>query len=124
MKGRRNEILRDELHAALIKGFGVEEVHSEYGMTELLSQSYSTGNGLFKSPPWKKILIREVNDPMSYVKDGDTGGINIVDLANVHSCAFVATNDLGRITTDGTFEVLGRFDNSNLRGCNLLVAES
>jgi len=124
MKGWRKEILKVELQAALMKGFGVKEVHSEYGMTELLSQSYSKVDGLFKSPPWKKILIREVNDPMSYVSEGDTGGINIIDLVNVHSCAFIATNDLGKTNPDGAFEVLGRFDNSDLRGCNLLVAES
>lgn len=124
MKGRRDEIVRDELHDIIIKGFGVEQVHSEYGMTELLSQSYSNGNGLFNSPPWKKILIREVNDPMNYVKIGDTGGLNIIDLANVHSCAFISTNDLGKLYNDGTFEVLGRFDKSALRGCNLLVTDS
>ncbi len=124
MKGRREEIVRDELHDIVVKGFGVEQVHSEYGMTELLSQSYSKGNGVFNSPPWKKILIREVNDPMSYVKIGDTGGLNIIDLANVHSCAFISTNDLGKSHNDGTFEVLGRFDNSAMRGCNLLVTES
>jgi len=124
MKGRRKEMVRSELHNKLMKGFGVNNVHSEYGMTELLSQSYSKGDGLFKSPPWKKILIREINDPLSFVKDGNTGGINIIDLANIHSCAFIATNDLGKKKSDGTFEVLGRFDNSDLRGCSLLVAES
>ncbi|HIA36674.1 MAG TPA: acyl transferase [Flavobacteriales bacterium] len=124
MKGRRKEILREELHLALMKGFGVKQIHSEYSMTELLSQSYSKGGGLFSSPPWKHILIREVNDPLSYVEDGDSGGINIIDLANVHSCAFIATNDLGKRASDGNFEVLGRLDNSALRGCNLLVTDS
>lgn len=121
MKGRRREMIREELHAILCDGFGVEKIWSEYGMTELLSQAYSKGDGLFESPPWMKILIRDVNDPFFYLIEGRTGGINIIDLANVNSCAFIATKDLGKIHSSGKFEVLGRFDNSDIRGCNLLV---
>lgn len=121
MKGRRREMIREELHAILCDGFGVEKIWSEYGMTELLSQAYSKGDGLFESPPWMKILIRDVNDPFFYLPEGRTGGINIIDLANVNSCAFIATKDLGKIHSSGKFEVLGRFDNSDIRGCNLLV---
>ena len=90
-------------------------------MTELLSQSYSKGNGIFKSPPWKKIFIRDVNDPLSFVEKEKTGGINIIDLANLYSCPFIATQDLGKLYEDGSFSVLGRFDNSDVRGCNLLI---
>ncbi len=122
MKGRKREMVRQELHDILCRGFGVEKIHSEYGMTELLSQAYSQGNGKFRTPPWMKILIRDTNDPFSYVEQGRTGGINVIDLANVYSCAFIETKDLGRINADGSFEVLGRFDNSDLRGCNLMVA--
>jgi len=120
MKGRRREIIREELHQILRKGFGVAAVHSEYGMTELLSQAYSQGNGLFRTPAWMKVLIRDTNDPLALIGDGKTGGINVIDLANVHSCSFIATQDLGRCRPDGSFEVLGRFDNSDIRGCNLL----
>jgi len=122
MKGRREEIVRSELHQILCNKLGVEKIHSEYGMTEMLSQAYSKGDGLFKSPPWLKILIRNVNDPMSIIGKNKTGGINIIDLANINSCSFIATQDLGRINDDETFEVLGRFDNSDLRGCSLLVS--
>ncbi len=121
MKGRRKEILREELHQKLKKGFGVQHIHSEYGMTELLSQSYSKGNGIFESVPWKKILVRDPEDPMSYLPKGKTGGINIIDLANIYSCSFIATQDLGKIYSDNSFEILGRFDHSDIRGCNLLV---
>ena len=121
MKGRRKELVRSELHQKLQQAFDLESLHSEYGMTELLSQAYSTGKGLFHSPPWMKILIRDPNDPLSLLPAGNPGGINIIDLANVHSCSFIATGDLGRVYEDGSFEVLGRFDHSDIRGCNLLV---
>ncbi|MBL7474004.1 LuxE/PaaK family acyltransferase [Robertkochia sediminum] len=120
MKGRRKELIRAELHEILKNGFGLEAIHSEYGMTELLSQSYSKGNGLFETPPWMKVLIRDMEDPFAYVEKGKTGGINVIDLANIHSCSFIATQDLGRYQENG-FEVLGRFDNSDIRGCNLMV---
>lgn len=122
MKGRRKESVREEMHEFLCKAFHVEAIHSEYGMTELLSQAYSKGNGIYEAPPWMKVLVREVNDPLSPAAAGDTGGLNIIDLANVHSCAFIATQDLGRKHTDGSFEVLGRFDNSDIRGCSLMVS--
>lgn len=121
MKGRRKEITRQELHDALTIGFGVEQIHSEYGMTELLSQAYSKGGGRFFCPPWMKVFIREVNDPLRIAAPGKTGGINIIDLANEDSCAFIATQDLGRLHSDGSFEVLGRFDQADVRGCNLMV---
>jgi hypothetical protein len=120
-KGKRKAMLKEELHKKLSDAFTVEFIHSEYGMTELLSQSYSNKNGIFKSPPWKKILIRDTNDPIAILSENKTGGINIIDLANIYSCPFIATQDLGRNFHDGTFTVLGRFDNSDLRGCNLLV---
>lgn len=121
MKGKRKEMIREELHDRLCAGFGVEKIHSEYGMTELLSQAYSPGDGLFYCPAWMKILLRDTNDPLSLIHKNQTGGINIIDLANINSCAFIATQDLGRLYADGSFEVLGRFDNSDIRGCNLLV---
>jgi phenylacetate-coenzyme A ligase PaaK-like adenylate-forming protein len=121
MKGKRKEIVRDELHGILKKGFGTENIFSEYGMTELLSQSYSLGNGLFETPPWMKILIRDTNDPLTLLPEGKTGCINIIDLANMYSCSFISTQDLGKKHENGKFEVLGRFDNSDVRGCNLLV---
>ncbi len=121
MKGRKKEMVREELHSQLKKAFGVDKIYSEYGMTELLSQSYSKGDGLFHSPPWKKILIRDTEDPFSYLPAEKSGGINIIDLANVHSCSFLATQDLGKIHPDGSFEILGRFDQSDVRGCNLLI---
>lgn len=122
MKGRRKEMIREELHNTLCKGFGVSHIHSEYGMTELLSQAYSKGDGIFECPPWMKIIIRDTNDPISTLAKGKTGGINVIDLANINSCSFIATQDLGKINTDGAFEVLGRFDQSDIRGCNLLIA--
>lgn len=121
MKGRRKELIRAELHQVLKKGFGVSEIHSEYGMTELLSQAYSKGNGIFNCPPWMKVVTRDTEDPLSIQDLGKTGGLNIIDLANVNSCAFIATQDLGKKTLTGQFEVIGRFDNSDVRGCNLLV---
>ena len=120
MKGRRKEMIKEELHQILKKGLGVEKIHSEYGMTELLSQAYSCGNGIFSSPPWMKVLTRDTEDAFSYAFK-KTGGINVIDLANLNSCAFIATQDLGKTFTDGTFEVLGRFDSSDIRGCNLMV---
>lgn len=122
MKGRRKELTRSELHKLYQKSFNTAEIHSEYGMTELLSQAYSKGNGVFETPPWMKILIRDINDPFSYLQPEKTGGINVIDLANIYSCSFIATQDLGKIHQDDTFEVLGRFDNSDLRGCNLLIS--
>ena len=121
MKGRRKEMVKEELHQALCQGFGVKKIHSEYGMTELLSQAYSTGNGIFKTPPWMKILTRDTEDALTILPQNRTGGINVIDLANINSCSFIATQDLGKIHTDGSFEVLGRFDNSDIRGCNLMV---
>ncbi|WP_224491309.1 LuxE/PaaK family acyltransferase [Robertkochia flava] len=120
MKGRRKELIRDELHGILKQGFGVSKIHSEYGMTELLSQAYSKGDGIFNTPPWMQIRVRDMEDPFSYLGKGRGGGINVIDLANIHSCSFLATQDLGRAKEEG-FEVLGRFDNSDIRGCNLMV---
>lgn len=122
MKGRRKEMVREELHETISNGFGVNKIHSEYGMTELLSQAYSKGNGVFSCPPWMKIMIRDVNDPLSLLEDGKSGAINIIDLANIHSVSFLATKDLGKITAPNEFQILGRFDNSDIRGCNLLIA--
>ena len=121
MKGKRKEMIRKELHKLLSMGFGVEKIHSEYGMTELLSQAYSKGNGLFETPPWMRIVVRDPEDPLTTLAYSKTGGLNIVDLANINSCSFIATQDLGKINADGTFEILGRFDNSDIRGCNLMV---
>ncbi|MCX6268806.1 MAG: acyl transferase [Bacteroidetes bacterium] len=121
MKGHRTEITREELHSLLCPAFGVEQIHSEYGMTELLSQAWSQGEGRFNTPPWMKVMIRDTNDPLSYVGPGETGGINIIDLANRDSCSFIATQDLGRMHFDGQFEVLGRFEASDARGCSLLI---
>ncbi len=121
MKGRRKEFIREELHRQLMKGYGVDHISSEYGMTELLSQAYAPGDGLFAAPPWMKIFIKDVYDPYSAVEKGKTGTISIVDLANVYSCSFIATRDLGKMHPDGRFEVLGRADTSDIRGCNLLV---
>ncbi|GAB3916328.1 LuxE/PaaK family acyltransferase [Mucilaginibacter boryungensis] len=121
MKGRRKEMIREELHRDLCAGFGVAKIHSEYGMTELLSQAYSKGDGVFECPPWMRIITRDTNDPLSITGVNRTGGINVIDLANINSCSFIATQDLGRVAADGSFEVLGRFDHSDIRGCNLLV---
>lgn len=122
MKGRRKEMIREELHQILSEGFGVTAIHSEYGMTELLSQAYSLGNGIFECPSWIQILVRDTEDALAYIKDGKTGGINVIDLANINSCSFIATQDLGKKNPNNSFEVLGRFDNSDIRGCNLMVA--
>jgi len=121
MKGKRKEIIREDLHQQLCAGFGVATIHSEYGMTELLSQAYSLGNGIFECPNWMQILIRDTEDALTYVASGKTGGINVIDLANFNSCSFIATQDLGKKHPNKKFEVLGRFDNSDIRGCNLMV---
>jgi hypothetical protein len=122
MKGRRKEITRAELHEILTKAFNVPVIHSEYGMTELLSQAYSKGGGIFYPAPWMKIILRDLHDPFClFTEHGQTGGINIIDLANINSCSFIATSDVGKLLPCGGFEVLGRFDNSDIRGCNLLV---
>jgi hypothetical protein len=122
MKGRRQELIREELHYRLCQGFGVQCIHSEYGMTELLSQAWSKGDGHFSCPPWMNVMIRDANDPLSPALPGLTGGINIIDLANLYSCSFIATDDLGRMQSNGTFEVLGRFDAADVRGCSLMVS--
>lgn len=122
MKGRRKEMTREELHGVLQPSFGVSAIHSEYGMTELLSQAYSRGNGIFYPMPTMKVLVREITDPLTTIPNGKTGVLNIIDLANLDSCAFVATDDLGRVASDGSFEILGRLDASDIRGCNLMVA--
>ncbi|WP_291128452.1 acyl transferase [Flavobacterium sp. UBA7682] len=121
MKGKRKEIIREELHEILCLGFGVSSIHSEYGMTELLSQAYSLGNGIFECPAWTQILVRDTEDALTYVDFGKTGGVNVIDLANINSCSFIATQDLGKKYTNNSFEILGRFDNSDIRGCNLMV---
>lgn len=121
MKGRRKEMIREELHSILKSGFGVDAIHSEYGMTELLSQAYSIGNGFFDCPPWMKILIRDPEDAQTYLKNNSTGGINVIDLANINSCCFIATQDLGKRSENNLIEIMGRFDNSDIRGCNLMV---
>ena len=121
MKGRRKELVRKELHAYLKQGFGVDGIHSEYGMTELLSQAYSKGGGIFHCPKWMQVLTRDPEDALTIQYIGKAGGINIIDLANINSCSFIATQDLGRINDDGSFEVIGRFDNSDIRGCNLMA---
>lgn len=121
MKGKRKEMIREELHAILCEGFGASSIHSEYGMTELLSQAYSLGNGVFECPSWMHILIRDPEDALTYVADGKTGGVNVIDLANLNSCSFIATQDLGKKQPNNSFEILGRFDHSDIRGCNLMV---
>lgn len=120
MKGRRKEMVREEVHALLCEKFGVETIHSEYGMTELLSQAYSSGRGIFRCPPWMRVLVREEEDPLR-VNETGTGAVNVIDLANIHSCCFIATDDGGRVQTDGSFEILGRLDGSDMRGCSLLT---
>jgi phenylacetate-coenzyme A ligase PaaK-like adenylate-forming protein len=121
MKGRRKELIREELHLILKAGFGVPHIHSEYGMTELLSQAYSKGNGIFNCPNWMQVLTRDPEDALNIQTTNKTGGINVIDLANVNSCSFIATQDLGRIHRDNSFEIIGRFDTSDIRGCNLMV---
>lgn len=122
MKGRRKEITRSELHAILRERLGVEFVHAEYGMTELLSQAYSVGGGLFTCPPWMRVLPRLEDDPLVTSMSGE-GILNIVDLANYHSCSFIATEDIGKVYPNGSFEVAGRVDNSDIRGCSLMVSQ-
>jgi phenylacetate-coenzyme A ligase PaaK-like adenylate-forming protein len=121
MKGRREEIIKNELHRILKEKLNVAKIHSEYGMTELLSQAYAKQDGVFESPAWMKILVRDTNDPFQYLASGKTGGINVIDLANINSCCFIATQDLGKKYENETFELMGRFDNSEIRGCNLLI---
>ncbi len=123
MKGKRKELLKSELHGYLKVRFQAKEIHSEYGMTELLSQAYSTGDEWFDAPPWMKFLIRETDDPLCYKTDGRTGGVNVIDLANINSCSFIATQDLGRLHSGERLELMGRFDESDIRGCNLLLEE-
>jgi Acyl-protein synthetase, LuxE len=121
MKGRRREMIREEVHDQLCRGLGVEAIHSEYGMTELLSQAYSRGGGVYRCPPWMKIRVRDEEDPFC-IRASGAGILNVIDLANVYSCAFIATDDAGRLQADGSFEVLGRVDGSDMRGCSLLTA--
>ncbi|WP_207430001.1 acyl transferase [Sabulibacter ruber] len=121
MKGRRREMVREELHSILTQAFGVEAIHSEYGMTELLSQAYSKGQGVFHPTRTLRVLVRDVNDPFAITEEAGSGGVNVIDLANVDSCAFIETKDLGKLYSNGSFEILGRFDNSDIRGCNLMV---
>lgn len=120
MKGRREEMTRQEVHELLTRAFGLKAIHSEYGMTELLSQAYSAGNGLFRCPPWMKVLLRQEDDPFDLRREG-AGIVNVIDLANIYSCCFIATDDVGRLYADGSFEVQGRLDNSDIRGCSLMV---
>lgn len=121
MKGRRKEMVRTELHEKLKRGFGVSKIHSEYGMTELLSQAYSKGDGVFKTPSWMKVIIRDINDAQNLDFNKKSGAINIIDLANYNSCSFIATDDMGKYINNDEFELIGRVDNSDIRGCNLLV---
>ncbi len=121
MKGQRKDMIKEEFYSILKQGFGLDKIYSEYGMTELLSQAYSMNNGKYKTPAWMKILIRDINDPFCYIEKEKTGGINIIDLANIDSCSFIATQDLGRLNLDSSFSILGRFDNSDIRGCNLMI---
>lgn len=121
MKGRRKEIIREELHKTLQKAFQVNEIHSEYGMTELLSQGYSKGKGIFETPNWMKIMIRDTYDPFHFINNNQSGGINVIDLANIYSCCFIETKDLGKVIDNNSFTILGRFDNSDIRGCNLMA---
>lgn len=121
MKGRKKEMIREEVQEVLKGAFGLDRIHSEYGMTELLSQAYSRGEGLFECPPWMKILLREEDDPLQVQSGQSRGVINVIDLANIYSCSFIATDDAGKLYRDGTFEVLGRVDNSDIRGCSLMT---
>jgi phenylacetate-coenzyme A ligase PaaK-like adenylate-forming protein len=121
MKGRRKEMIKSELHNVLKKAFQLNTIHSEYGMTELLSQAYSKSNGIFETPPWMKVIIRDTQDPFTILNHQQTGGINIIDLANINSCSFIATQDLGKTIDEYSFELKGRFELSDIRGCNLLI---
>ncbi|MEI6764728.1 MAG: acyl transferase [Bacteroidota bacterium] len=122
MKGRREELIREQLHERLCAGFGVSKIYSEYSMSELLSQAWSKGNGIFNVPPWMKVLTRDAADPFTLLNAGERGGINIIDLANIYSCSFLSVQDTGTVHDDGSFEIAGRFDNSDLRGCSLLLS--
>jgi hypothetical protein len=121
MKGQRKEMIKSELHDVLKKAFQLNTIHSEYGMTELLSQAYSKSNGIFETPPWMKVIIRDTQDPFTILNHQQTGGINIIDLANINSCSFIATQDLGKTIDEYSFELKGRFELSDIRGCNLLI---
>lgn len=121
MKGRREELPREEFHRLLCDAFGVQTIHSEYGMAELMSQAYSDGNGIFRTPPWMRICVRDLNDPFRLLPNGATGGVNLIDLANFYSCSFLQTQDLGKLYEDGSFRIMGRISGSEIRGCNLLV---
>ena len=121
MKGRRKEMSKEELHGLLCSAFGVERIHSEYGMAELLSQGYSTGEGLFASPPWMRVIVRDINDPFTHLEAGRRGAIDIIDLGNIYSCSFIATEDVGIAYADNTFRIEGRITDADIRGCNLLV---
>ena len=121
MKGRRQELTKSELHAILCRGFGIEHIDSEYGMAELMSQAYSSGNGIFRTPEWMRVMVRDINDPFDHSPAGSRGGIDIIDLANISSCAFIQTQDMGRLYEDGSFQIEGRIAGSDIRGCNLLV---
>ncbi len=121
MKGRREELPREEFHRLLCDAFGVQSIHSEYGMAELMSQAYSDGNGIFRTPPWMRICVRDLNDPFRLLPNGATGGVNLIDLANLYSCSFLQPQDLGKVYDDGSFRILGRISGSEIRGCNLLV---
>lgn len=122
MKGRRSEMTRPEVHEILKKAFQTKNIHSEYGMTELLSQAYSTGDGIFQTPPWMKVLVRQEDDPFD-VRTSGSGVLNVIDLANIYSCSFIATDDIGKVFADESFEVQGRTDSSDIRGCSLMVAD-
>lgn len=122
MKGRRKELIREELHEILMEGFSQKQIHSEYGMTELLSQAYSRSDGKFSAPNWMKIMVRKQDDPYNYAEVGENGALNIIDLGNLYSCPFIQTDDLGKVNKDGSFEVFGRFDRASVRGCNLMVS--
>lgn len=121
MKGRREDITREEVHLQLSKAFGVATIHSEYGMTELLSQAYSKGQGIFYSPPWMKILIRDMYDPLALQEKNVVGAVNVIDLANYYTCSFIATDDMGKVKADESFEIIGRVDQTEIRGCNLMI---
>ena len=121
MKGKREELVKEQVHAILMNAFETKSIHSEYGMTELLSQAYSNGEGLFTPPKWMKIIIRDINDPLSILGINKTGAINIIDLSNVYSCSFIATQDLGFKLDENNFKLSGRLSNADIRGCNLLI---